>query len=84
MSEPRIEIKNFAEKMESRLKENDHKGGWGECSFEYLFVRLIEEASELGSALFIQAIGTENRKRIIKEAADVANFAMMISDRVKL
>lgn len=62
--------------MEKKLSENNNKGGWGACSFEYLFKRLTEEKKEL-----IEAI---NKKRpayfIWNEAADLANFIMMIAD----
>jgi NTP pyrophosphatase (non-canonical NTP hydrolase) len=63
----------FAEQMEAKLIENDRKYGWGELTDEYLFKRLNEEIFELGLALRIG----ENVER---EAADVANFCMMIAD----
>ncbi len=74
----------FAYAMETKLRVNDHKGGWARCSNGYLLRRLRNETKELASALHRQ-----NRSRkdwnshaplILAEAADVANFAMMIAD----
>jgi NTP pyrophosphatase (non-canonical NTP hydrolase) len=66
--------------MESRLKKNDHKGGWHDCFTPWLFRRLTEEVAELRREIYDKASWSENR--IINEAADVANFAMMIADNM--
>jgi hypothetical protein len=58
--------------MEMRLRANDHKGGWYDCTLQYLKKRLHEEVMELRSS---------RRDTRVEEAADVANFAMMIADR---
>lgn len=63
----------FACDMERRLRANDHKGGWQDCGLFQLHDRLFDEWREL----FV-AIRTE--ENIVGEAADVANFAMMIAD----
>ena len=77
MLELRPAVAAFAELMESRLQANDHKGGWSDCTFGYLWQRLGEERQELYRALV-------RRKRswpeVIHEAVDVANYAMMIAD----
>jgi NTP pyrophosphatase (non-canonical NTP hydrolase) len=68
--------------MEEKLRENDHKGGWGTMSAASLFVRLVEETGELAS-LVDRMRGLPEiawRAKIAREAADVANFAMMIAD----
>lgn len=70
----RPELKMFAQYMEHKLKLNDHKGGWEQTSIPVLFKRLREELHELE-----QAISTEPELNIMMEAADVANFAMMIA-----
>ena len=72
----RNEVIEHASRMEERLKENDHKGGWLTCSFEYLVRRLREEVDELDTAL-----NWDSSDDPIAEAADVANFAMMIADK---
>lgn len=71
----RIEVDNFADIMEIKLNKNDHKTGWKSCSNTYLLTRLKNEVTELENAL-INGKGVT----IVKEAADVANFAMMIAD----
>ena len=69
-------IIKFSNLMESKLASNDHKDGWDKCTYEYLLRRLIEEVREL-----IEAIKLRNYQNVSKEAADVANFAMMIADK---
>jgi NTP pyrophosphatase (non-canonical NTP hydrolase) len=71
----REEVSWFADEMETRLQANDWKGGWKNCDLPLLFARMIEEAGELSAAMH----GIEEGD-ILKEAADVANFAMMIAD----
>lgn len=70
----RNELRMFAQYMEHKLKLNDHKGGWEETSLSKLFELLRRELDELE-----QAIGSEPELNIMMEAADVANFAMMIA-----
>jgi hypothetical protein len=90
-------VQRFAELMEAKLKENDKKGGWGNCSTAYLSRRCGNELGELRAAVnrgkhwvrqstFLSGRGPvisdneELRLLIGREAADVANFAMMIAD----
>ena len=70
----RKEVMWFARRMELKLRENDHKDHWTGCDFEYLFRRLMEESTELHAAFLDDQID---------EAADVANFAMMIADNAR-
>ena len=74
--ELRPAVRVFAEAMESRLRENDHKGGWGktQCSIEYLEGCLIGEFAEY---LDDKARGDPPEW----EAVDIANFAMMLYHR---
>jgi len=74
----RNEVVIFADAMEAKLKENDHKQHWSSMPMQYLIGRLAEEQEELR-----EAIEGENSEEILKEAADVANFAMMIADVAK-
>lgn len=87
----RPEVQAFADLMEQQLRANDHKPGWkGEDAISDLFPRLIEEAEELQEALQQWAVRVgwgesalylpQNVARVGREAADVANFAMMIAD----
>lgn len=84
----------FADLMEAKLRENDHKGGWDECDVDWLLTRMDEESRELTKCRFEEAraiVGVgplmitregrdSARRQIGGEAADVANFAMMIAD----
>ena len=72
-------VKWFAKEMEKKLKENDHKPGWQEDCFEALYLRMKHEVREVA-----EAFDKNNRAVIIiRECADVANFAMMIADNYK-
>lgn len=75
----RPEVQRFAEAMEIQLRANDHKHGWKNDTPQELLQRLIEETDELRE----ECKGPPVRWIpffILKEAVDVANFAMMISD----
>lgn len=84
----RPEVEAFARLMELKLRENDHKGGWRHDCVGDLLQLLREEAAELKEALRSRvnlvnvppALDREGRALIGREAADVANFAMMIAD----
>lgn len=71
----RDEVKWFAEKMETELLENDNKGGWRDCWIEDMLARIPEEYKEL-----LEAVASKDAHRVISEAADVANFALMVAD----
>lgn len=83
----RKEVEWFADQMEKKLSQNDHKGGWQNCDFKYLLKRLKEEQTEVEDALKLRGttfFGTVLKdKEIIDECADVANFAMMIADKLR-
>lgn len=74
----RPQLRDFANRMEHKLRQNDHKGGWQDCASDWLLRRLEEELQELRIAL---ATGT--LLDVEEEAADVANFAMMLADQMK-
>jgi NTP pyrophosphatase (non-canonical NTP hydrolase) len=74
----RPEVLAFMEEMEARLRANDHKGGWEDCSYPYLIRRIREETDELLSSL--GQVGVVDPAEVRREAADVANFAMMVAD----
>lgn len=68
----------FALDMKRKLAANVHKKHWDEVPMIYLYQRMLEEEEELYTALKEGDIHS-----IIDEAADVANFAMMIADRAR-
>ncbi len=70
----------FAHAMEARLAANDHKGGWqGEDVF-WLLGRIRSERMELVDAVGMLIAGKTTPEAVLREAADVANFAMMVAD----
>lgn len=83
LSALRDPVRWFAWEMEKTLKQNDHKGGWESCSLGYLITRLAEEVRELEEQVARGQFTAEDRERTVREATDVANFAMMIADKVQ-
>lgn len=82
----RTEVEWFADAMEAKLKKNDHKAHWEGMAPDDLLRRLHQEVSELRTEVvgwsqerFVTA-GERVRRRVLAEAADVANFALMIAD----
>ena len=69
----RYQLHWFANEMERQLEKNDYKHGWSSCADNWLLNRLRQEMKELELAL-------KKGKGVVEEAADVANFAMMIAD----
>lgn len=78
----RKEVKTFAAAMEQQLVANDHKSGWQQDTPEDLLLRLLEESAEVSTELRLnRGSWTDiDRAALVKECADVANFAMMIAD----
>ncbi len=73
-------VGTFADAMEARLAANDHKGGWGDCDVLWLLGRIREERIELCDAVNMLMSGLATPEAVLREAADVANFAMMVAD----
>lgn len=69
----------FAQVMESKLAQNRHKGdrdGWLALDLTTLCELLSKELVELE-----QALSWGDANAVAEEAADVANFTMMIADK---
>lgn len=90
----RPEVQWFAIEMEKKLALNDHKTGWKDCEVDMLISRLEEETQELKDEWwkrkndFGRSAGegfmfTSSNEDLIKECADIANFAMMVADLFK-
>ena len=75
-------VRRFALTMEARLRANDHKGGWEDERLQYLTGRMREEFLELEREVYPGFGKTPDVDRVRREAADVANFALMIADVV--
>jgi len=71
----RKEVNWFADQMEKVLQANDHKGGWRNCYIRDMLIRIPEEYTEL-----VEAVVSGDIDRIVSEAADVANFSLMVAD----
>lgn len=59
-------VQLFSEEMEKKLMDNEHKGGWGRCSQEYLLQNL-----RLQLELWDES---HNPKHLL----NIANYAMML------
>jgi hypothetical protein len=73
--EIRPELAAFARIMESRLKENAHRGDWRTFNFYYLTACLTANLGHM-----VRAFQADKPESILKSAADTANYAMMIAD----
>ena len=69
-------VGNFSSWMLLKLRSNKHKAHWDTVESPWLLNRLEVELDELRDALL-----TGSNMDVIKECADVANFAMMIADK---
>ena len=77
--------------MWEKLKKNAHKGGWSQTPLQVLSRRIVDEKVELDLAwrAFARLLDTDCSEqelcdalqRVRYEAADTANFAMMLADR---
>lgn len=70
-------VDNFVEKMKQKLRENSHKAHWNTVSNGHLLDLLQDEVEELKAAFAM-----ESDEAIQLECADVANFALFISDNL--
>lgn len=75
-------LKAFQALMLEKLRKNAHKGGWRFIDPYRLFERLKDEVAELGESLNASTTNAYARQCTAREAADVANFAMMVADAV--
>ena len=71
-------IRRFAELMEERMKRNDHKSGWDTATNTWLWQRAFDEMLELRDEM--SKARSRSPIQIAREAADVANFVMMLAD----
>lgn len=76
--ELRPSLRRFAESMEQVLRDNDYKSGWEDCLLQYLEAKLVEEVGE-----YFRVVASDpNRSGGGKELLDIANFCMMIFERI--
>ncbi len=80
-------VARFRKIMLEKLRENSCKDGWQDCSWQHLCSRMRQEAWELQDEIeHAKARGTLDSEKTIRkigrEAADIANFAMMVADNL--
>ncbi len=86
----RKSVQQFAEAMELKLRENDHKGSWDKCEIPWLIDRIKKEVKELENAYEHRLtdwgrsadeghFSPTTDEQLIKECADIGNFAMMVA-----
>ena len=63
--------------METKMLLNEHKGGHERLKLDDLMKLLHQEVRELKGA-----IDSKDYKEVAMECADVANYCMMIADKV--
>lgn len=78
----RPEVAAFAQAMERKLRANDHKGGWANEPKGWLLDRAEAELLELRESVSWLQRSAEDLavQSVLDEAADVANFCIMIAD----
>lgn len=74
----RPEVAEFATAMETKLRKNDHKTGWKDQPIEAHIKLLRIEMMEFDVAL--EFLGDDVAA---KECVDIANFALIIRDKLK-
>lgn len=73
----RKELATFAEAMEAKMQKNDHKTDWKTLPIEALFQKLLIEIEEFKVAQKYESVSEAQN-----ELVDVANFCMMLFDRL--
>ena len=71
-------ISDFSDDMLRTLRRNSHKHGWDEMHIRDIWPRIRDELDEL--RLLVHDMehppSEEDRRKIAKEATDIANFAL--------
>lgn len=75
----RPEVQVFAQAMEATLRDNDYKGGWKDMTPKESIRRLYQESGELWHEIKDYP-GRINTIKTLREACDVANYAMFTAD----
>jgi hypothetical protein len=70
-------LQAFVDQMELKLRKNEHKKNWREKPVEALFKLLLLEVEEFKVAHEFFTVGESK-----SELVDIANFAMMVYDRL--
>ena len=68
----------FSERMKKNLEANAHKSGWEDLGFEDALDCVFDEIGEMRGAE-----QGDDFAQVASEAADAANFLMMIADNAR-
>lgn len=71
----------FTELMNNKLQQRHHKGCWRKVLPSDLYVGLFEEIAEFDNEYLKENIHYTNT---IMELVDIANYCMMLADRLKM
>jgi hypothetical protein len=71
----------FSLYMKNKLTLNLYKGKWDNYTIQWVFEKLLIEVAELYNAT-VRFNDEEHFKKIVNEAADAANYALMMADIV--
>lgn len=71
----RPDLQRFFDAMVYKLRRNAHKGNWEDLPLDRAYKLMEGEMGEL-----VNAVAEGNTSEIVFEAADVANFALMIAN----
>ena len=91
-SDNKAAIVAFSNAMLAKMNANNHKRSWHDASVDYLMHRLIDEVMELAEAVINIKVAVERGgdvgsddlfEKAMAECADVANFPMMIWDKLR-
>ena len=72
-------VMTFGREMYQVLKANNDKQHWSEVRINHLLIHMIDNARSLQKMFRTGS----NKDQVIKTCADVANYAMMISEKVQ-
>lgn len=75
MHDVALPLKRFVDAMIHKLGRNRHKGRWADLNIYSSLTKMEDEVRELHEAITDKS----NTVEVLLEAADVANFAMIIS-----
>lgn len=70
----------FMNRMEEKLRENaDKKRGWDDIDMEFALLRMRQEVEEIAALVETWDYRSEQATELVRECADVANFAFMLA-----
>lgn len=82
----REELRKFTHYQDWVLAENDHRGGWRNLNALELLMRIHGEIGELIEVVSYHIKNPKSdagKEDVMKECADVANYAMMLWDNIQ-